>query len=132
VFDAATVASGAKIKPGTRSTAKREALDAVPCRWPGPMPVARSAARPSTGGTVASGARIKAAPCRCAGTEAGGAPALHWLRVRNTPGRPIPHLVSSSRRPLQATFRLADHAHKTIDMVRKSRLNVLRLVGTQP
>jgi hypothetical protein len=37
----------------------REALD-VPCRYAGPMPVARSAARPSTAGLVASGASIMA------------------------------------------------------------------------
>src|ERR1700682_4229257 len=53
--------------PVARSAARREALDAgdVPrpstCRAaaPGPMPVVRSAARPSMPATVASGAKIK-------------------------------------------------------------------------
>ena len=64
---AGTVASGARIKPGERSTAKREALEcrAVPrpltCRAaaPGPMPVARSAARPSMPARWRAGAKIK-------------------------------------------------------------------------
>jgi hypothetical protein len=49
-LDAATGASGDRIKPGEparRSTARREPLDAVPCHWSEPMPVVRSEARPS-------------------------------------------------------------------------------------
>jgi hypothetical protein len=53
------MASGASIKPGrARPGAPREPLDGVdvPCPCAGPMPVARSAATPSTAGMVASDA----------------------------------------------------------------------------
>jgi hypothetical protein len=51
-FDAGTVASGDKIKPGEpgealyRGCGRRAAPLDVPCRCAAPMPVARSAARP--------------------------------------------------------------------------------------
>jgi hypothetical protein len=97
-LDTGTVASGAGIKPSEPGEALHRDARGTPCRRrtaPGPMPMARSAARASTAGAVASGASFKAGaqprgaplrgprrrrraapldmPRRCAGKDAGGA-----------------------------------------------------------